>query len=255
MNQPSLPSTESALDQAQALAFSWVKGDSTGHDEFHLERVKQMALRLGKANSADLVVVEWAALFHDALDAKLIENSAPRLQAICNLMQTAGLSSSQQDLIIQIIRGQGFAESLPQERGEGEPSQGAYPHQGGKPANDSVLSSLPIEFRVVQDADRLDAMGAIGIARCFAYGGRKGQVLHDPQLKPRMFLNKENYRHGHQSSLNHFHEKLLLLKDLMHTNQAKSIAETRHIRMLTYLDDFDREWALGELDSLKVAKE
>jgi uncharacterized protein len=234
--------TEVALVQAQTLAFSWVAGDATGHDEFHIQRVRQMARHLGSVNRADLVVVDWAALFHDALDAKLVEDSEPRLQAIGDLMQTAGLSDAQQALVFRIMKGQGFAESLPREKGEFKVEVTA------SQANSLSQPTLPIEFQVVRDADRLDAMGAIGIARCFAYGGRKGQVLHDPALSPRQDMTQEKYRKGRQSSLNHFFEKLLLLKDLMHTPKAKALAQERHMRLLNFLNDFQGEWKQAEID-------
>lgn len=214
--------------EAEELAFGWVAQDVTGHDRFHLERVRSMAIRLAKSVGADLTIVEWAALFHDALDSKLVDATGDRKNQINALMSKHGLSPFQIHSIWEIIEGQSFSKSLP------SPANSNTQLETGRPS---------LEFQAVQDADRLDAIGAIGMARCFAYGAKHEQPIHHPEWKPRGQLSIQEYRQGKQSSLNHFYEKLLLLRDRMHTPMARLIAEKRQARMESFLKDFLLEWA------------
>lgn len=168
---------------------------------------------------ADLFIVEMAALLHDIADWKFHGgdvNAGP--QAAQQWMQSLQMPDDKCAAIVAIIAGVSFK---------------------GANVSEAVLS---LEGQVVQDADRLDAIGAIGIARCFAYGGHKGSLLHDPDLKPVMHESAKAYVSSRGTSLNHFYEKLLLLKDRMHTKTARNIAEQRHAFMQAYLKEFLAEW-------------
>ncbi len=207
---------------AETFAFALVEGDSSGHDRFHLDRVRRMALHLAEAVGANALIVEVAALLHDATDAKLMGDPGEAMSRLRQILATMPLEGDEAHQILQIVTGQSFSASL----------SGAIAGDG----------PTPLAFQVVQDADRLDAIGAIGIARCFAYGGRKGQPMHNPDLMPREGLTLSQYREGKQSSLNHFYEKLFKLKDKLHTPAARAIAENRHAVMAAFVTEFLAEW-------------
>lgn len=194
-------------------------GMEGSHDFEHIDRVRRMALFLAEKEGGDLFIVEMAALLHDLEDWKYsgdaTENGITR-----DWLKSLGLSD---ELIIKIT----LAIHEVSFKGAGVPT----------PCSSS-------ESRVVQDADRLDAMGAIGIARAFAYGGSKGRPLYDPQETPEFHATFEAYRANRGSTLNHFHEKLLLLKDRMNTTTAREVAEERHRFMLEFIKKFNQERAL-----------
>ncbi len=195
-----------------------LSGDGTGHDWWHVYRVWKMAQRIGQAEKADLLVVELAALLHDIADWKLHDGDSmlgPKIAK--DWLDSLGLAPSISEHVCQIIAGISF--------------KGAKVEQ----------SLLSLEGKVVQDADRLDAMGAIGIARAFAYGGAKGQAIHDPTIKPTKHRTAEAYLKG-GTTINHFYEKLLLLKDRMNTATGRTMAEARHRFMEDYLRRFYEEW-------------
>lgn len=204
---------------ADALAFARIvfEGDSSGHDYAHTLRVLRMATRLAEAEGADATIVQLAAALHDVDDRKLSPQTHEDLGRTRAFMAGAGLDSKTADLVCQIISEVSFKGS------------------------DSVMPST-LEGRCVQDADRLDALGAIGVARTFAYGGAHGRPLHDPADPPRLGMDDEQYRQRTSSSLNHFHEKLFLLKDLMGTETGKAIAERRDAFMCEFVDEFLAEW-------------
>ncbi|MHC0035717.1 HD domain-containing protein [Pseudoneobacillus sp. C159] len=192
--------------------------DSTGHDWFHVDRVRKNALYIAsKEHEGDLFIIEMAALLHDIPDEKLnetIESGQKRLQDFLNKIE---LESESNLKILEVIHSISF--------------------RGGEKKN------LPSwEAKIVQDADRLDAIGAIGITRAFAYGGKKGNPIYNPSFKIREKMTVEEYRHGKSSSIHHFYEKLLLLKDLLNTETAKLIAEDRHRYMEQFLTQFYQEW-------------
>jgi uncharacterized protein len=193
--------------------------DGTGHDWWHVFRVWRMAQRIGQAEQADLLVVELAALLHDIADWKLHEGDSqvgPRMAK--DWLDSLDVDSGVSDQVCRIIADISF--------------KGAGVEQ----------PELSLEGQVVQDADRLDAMGAIGIARAFAYGGAKGRLLYDPAVVPVEHRTAEAYLKSTGTTINHFHEKLLLLKDRMNTATGKAIAEQRHEFMESYLRRFMEEW-------------
>jgi uncharacterized protein len=194
------------------------KNDSSGHDWWHIHRVVNLAMLIGKADGADLHLVETAALLHDLDDWKLSESNHENLPNARKLLAENGASKEFIEKVVTIINEVSF-------KGAGVET---------KPSS--------IEAMVVQDADRLDAIGAIGIARTFAYGGYKNQPLHNPDLKPRLHKDFEAYKKTRTSTINHFYEKLLLLKDRLNTKTAKQLAAQRHQFMEQFLDQFYAEW-------------
>jgi len=191
--------------------------DSSGHDWWHIERVRKAALQIGKKENANLFVVEMAALLHDVADEKLNKSEEEGLMKVRNWLSSLQITDSEQEEIIEIISTMSF--------------------KGG---NRPLMKT--IEGQVVQDADRLDAIGAIGIARTFAYAGAHGDLIYDPELPFRESMTKEEYRNGKSTAVNHFYEKLLKLKDTLNTNAAKKAAQERHDFMTGFLDQFYKEW-------------
>ena len=194
-------------------------GEGSGHDWWHAYRVWKMAQHIGKEEGANMLIVELAALLHDIADWKFHDGDdtvGPRVAG--EMLQKHDVSADTINHIKQII------------------AEGSF-----KGAKVKTKPSTP-EGEVVQDADRLDAIGAIGIARTFAYGGHKGRLMYDPSIKPVMHTSKEEYATDIGTTINHFYEKLLFLKDLMNTKSAKAIAEERHKFMKEYLDRFHKEW-------------
>jgi len=192
-----------------------------GHDWFHIERVWRNAQLIAKTEKADMLVVELGALLHDIADAKFNDGD----ETIGPKKARRFLESQQVDEAIithveNIIKFISFKSSLGT-KGEKFRSK---------------------ELDVVQDADRLDAIGAIGIARAFNYGGFKNRVLYDPAIPPNLEMDKETYKKSKAPTINHFYEKLLLLKDKMNTKTGKQLAQKRHDFMKLYLNQFFDEW-------------
>ena len=198
---------------------SELTGEGTGHDWWHVYRVWKNAIQIAKREEVDLFVVELAALLHDIADWKFNdgnEDIGPQLAR--EWLESLNVDETEIANVCQIIQDISF-------KGSGV-----------------VTNMKTPEGKIVQDADRLDAMGAIGIGRAFAYGGSKGREMYNPDLKPEKHNSFEQYKKSQGSSINHFYEKLLLLKELMNTDTAKKIAEKRHAVMLNYLNDFFQEW-------------
>lgn len=194
-------------------------GAESGHDWWHIQRVWNNALQIIKTESADRLIVELSALLHDIADSKFHDGD----EEIGPKKARDFLSSQKlpEDLILhvqQIIRNMSFKASL------------------GK------VEFHSNELGIVQDADRLDAIGAIGIARAFTYGGFKNRELYNPEIPPAINMSKEEYKSSAAPTINHFYEKLLLLKDKMNTETGKKIAAERHLFMEKYLEQFYREW-------------
>ena len=194
-------------------------GAEGGHDWFHIERVWKNAKLIASGEECDLEVVELAALLHDIADSKFHggdEEIGPRKAR--EYLATAGIESQKVHHIVTIIENVSF--------------------KGGHNAR----NHSSIELDIVQDADRLDAIGAIGIARTFNYGGFKNRAIYDPAIAPNLNMTKEEYKKSTAPTINHFYEKLLLLRDLMNTASGKRIAEQRHQYMEGFLDQFYNEW-------------
>ena len=189
-----------------------------GHDWHHIKRVWINAQKIAENEDVDMEVVELAALLHDIADPKFHngnEDIGP--QTARNYLESTSLNEEKRDHVINIIKHMSFKNSL----------------------DEKTFGS--IEMDVVQDADRLDAIGAIGIARAFNYGGFKNRIIFDSSIFPKINLTKEEYKNTSAPSINHFYEKLLLLKDKMNTTTGRKIAEKRHQFMLSFLEQFYEE--------------
>ena len=197
-----------------------LKDAEAGHDWFHTLRVYNNARLIAKSESVDLYIVALGALLHDIADSKFHNGDdtvGPRVAR--KFLLQHNVDSFVINSVIDIINNISFNKSL---------------ETNNKPNS--------IELDVVQDADRLDAIGAIGIARCFNYGGFKNRKLFDPSIKPNLKMSKKEYKNSKAPTINHFYEKLLLLSDKMNTKTGKKIAKERHQFMTEYLDQFHAEW-------------
>lgn len=196
-----------------------LKGAEAGHDWFHIERVWKLSLYLQEKEGGDLQIIQLAALLHDIADPKFHNGDETLASKIVREFLTQQQADPQViDKVIFIIENMSF-----------------------KNRNDAP-KELPLELKIVQDADRLDAIGAIGIARTFNFGGYKNNLMYDPDIQPKLNQTKEEYKKSNGTTINHFYEKLLLLKDLINTQTAAHIAEERHQLMLNFLDEFYKEW-------------
>jgi len=194
-------------------------GDASGHDPWHVQRVRRAALHIGRGEGADLYVVELAALLHDIADSKFHdgdEEIGPR--RAMEWLASLGVEPVVVEQVGAIVRDLSF-------RGAGVEQR-----------------ELTLEGQAVQDADRLDAIGAIGVGRAFAYGGHKGRPLYDPAIPPEAHATAERYKSNRSPTLNHFHEKLLLLKDRLNTPTARALAERRHQFLEEFVERFLEEW-------------
>lgn len=206
------------IQKTERFIESQFRSEGSGHDWFHVDRVRKMALRIGAEEGCDLFVVEMAALLHDLDDWKLNEAESQAESKTKKWLESIGLESEVALHILKITEEVSF-------KGAGI---------------DTPVQS--VEAAVVQDADRLDAIGAIGIARTFTYGGHKSRLIYDPSISPVMHDDFQEYKNNTAPTINHFYEKLLLLKDRMNTQTAKVIAEQRHQFMNDYLSQFYEEW-------------
>lgn len=193
------------------------QNDFSGHDFFHSMRVYRTAINIAEAEHADLEVVALAALLHDVDDRKLSPATAEKKENATRFMHSQNVPESEIRQVCQIIDEVSFK------------------------GMDSVRPSTP-EGKCVQDADRLDALGAIGIARTFAYGGSHNRAIYDPELPSRTSMNQAQYYSSKSTSLNHFYEKLFLLEDMMNTETGKAIARKRTQYMQEFVEEFLREW-------------
>ncbi|MGG4483461.1 HD domain-containing protein [Paenibacillus illinoisensis] len=211
----------SAGEAILGAARAFVQGDAgkhtDGHDWPHIERVTALAVELAHRMGADPFVCELAALLHDVSDEKLNESLEAGMNKLNDWLDQQQLEPGTREAVVNIISTISYAG-------------------GQRPA----VSSL--EAQVVQDADRLDALGAIGIARTFAFAGARGREMYDPSLPPREQMTREEYRNGRSTTINHFYEKLFKLKDLMNTSYGKELAEQRHAFMVEFVEQFKREW-------------
>jgi uncharacterized protein len=208
---------DTILAEAEAFARDVLTGESSGHDWWHIARVRALARTIAAMEDADTFVCELAALLHDIADPKIAGDWESGLARIRDWLEAHDVPAAEREHVLDIIASISFAG-------------------GSKPAPKTL------EGRVVQDADRLDAIGAMGIARAFAYGGAHGRILYDPTVAPRETMTAEEYRSHLTPTINHFYEKLLLLKDRMNTDFARRLAEQRHRVMQAFLDEFYAEW-------------
>ena len=193
--------------------------EGTGHDWWHIDRVRNNVKIICKSEKADWFVVALAVLLHDVGDRKVINKENDDYSIAENFLKRQKVESDVIEQVMFVIKNMSFSNSL-----------------GKKKVKNSI------EFQVVQDADRLDALGAIGIARAFAYGGSKARAIYDPTEKARKINSTANYHKPSNSTLHHFYEKLFRLKNLMNTKTARRIADKRHKYMQKYVTQFLSEW-------------
>ncbi len=209
------------VEETIAFVKETLKGAEGGHDWFHIQRVFKNTLLIAKDEQVNILVVSLGALLHDIADAKFHggdESIGPKLAT--EFLTSLKVDPQVIDHVVKIIENISYKSSL-------------------EPGKDKFTS---LELAVVQDADRLDAIGAIGIARAFNYGGFKNRELYNPDIAPNLKMSKEEYKKSTAPTINHFYEKLLLLKDKMNTESGKKIAAQRHQVMLDYLEQFFIEW-------------
>lgn len=212
-------SNKDIINQTVQFVKESLQGAESGHDWWHIKRVWNNAKLILKSEDVDPFIVEMAALLHDIADSKFHngdEEIGPNKAG--EYLKSIGVEENQIIHIQEIIRNMSYKASL------------------------GTLNFTSREMEVVQDADRLDAIGAIGIARAFTYGGFKNRELYNPAIPPDLTMTKEEYKNSNAPTINHFYEKLLLLKDKMNTQTGLRIAEERHQFMQNYLEQFYNEW-------------
>lgn len=209
----------SIIKETENFVRKELSGAEGGHDWWHILRVWKLSVRIARTENVDLFVLELGALLHDIADSKFHdgdETLGP--QKACSFLESLDVDESVIDHVVKITANISFS------------------------AGKEKQSFRSKELDVIQDADRLDAMGAIGIARAFNYGGFKNREMYNPEIKPRLNMTKEEYKLNNAPTINHFYEKLLLLKDKMNTDTGKKMAFQRHEFLEKYLDQFYQEW-------------
>ena len=196
-----------------------LEGAEAGHDWFHIERVWKLSKKISEKEGGNLEIIELSALLHDIADPKFHNGDETLATKISSeFLKSIKVEENIINQVLYIIENISFKN---REESHQNPS---------------------LELQIVQDADRLDAIGAIGIARTFNFGGFKNNLMYHPEIQPKLNMTKEDYKKSNGTTINHFYEKLLLLKDLMNTETAKKIASERHDFMLKFLDEFYKEW-------------
>ncbi|MFD1991383.1 HD domain-containing protein [Paenibacillus nicotianae] len=208
---------EQVIQDTAEFVKSVLSTDTSGHDWWHIYRVVQMTERITAIEGANRFVTVMAALLHDVADEKLNPSKEIGMRKVTDWLDTQPIDVSDIEHIVEIIA--------------------TMSYNGG---NNPPVRTL--EGQIVQDADRLDAIGAISIARVFVYSGHTGRPIHDPEIPVRTSMTPEQYRNEKSTAINHFHEKLLKLKDMINTPSARVIAEERHQYMQEYVDRFYKEW-------------
>lgn len=210
---------EQIINQLKDLLKQEFAHESTGHDWFHIERVWKNAKTIAKTEGGDTFIIELGALLHDIADHKFVENSdTVGAERTTEILSKLNVSQEIIEQVKHIVLNCSF--------------------KGGIGANKMKSK----EGFIVQDADRLDAIGAIGIARTFAYGGKSGNLIYHPDIAPTKFKNEAEYRNKRTHTINHFYEKLLKLKEGMNTKTGKNLANQRHKYMEDFLNEFYAEW-------------
>jgi uncharacterized protein len=207
------------IDKTVEFVKKQLEGAEAGHDWFHIERVWKLSKKIAATENCNGEVVELSALLHDIADPKF-HNGDETLALKISRELLEGFSVDEETIaqVLFVIQNISFKN------------------------RNEAPKDLPIELKIVQDADRIDAIGAIGIARTFNFGGFKNNLMYHPDISPKLNMSKEEYKKTNGTTINHFYEKLLLLKDLMNTQEGKKIAEQRHQFMLNFLDQFYNEW-------------
>jgi uncharacterized protein len=196
-----------------------LEGAEAGHDWFHIERVWKLSQKITEGENCNNEVVELGALLHDIADPKFHNGDETiALKVSREFLENEDVSENTIEQVLFIIKNISFKNRA------------------------EAPKDLPLELKIVQDADRLDAIGAIGIARTFNFGGFKNNLMYHPDIEPKLNMSKEEYKKSDGTTINHFYEKLLLLKDLMNTDKGKELAQERHDVMLKFLDQFYKEW-------------
>lgn len=211
---------EKLIQKTRTYVETSLSGAEDGHGFLHAEHVERVAVAIAeKEGGVDMTIVRCGALLHDIADSKFHdgdEEIGP--QTSYSFLKSVGAPENVCEHVANIVRYISFKGSLDRQKW------------------------MSPELAVVQDADRLTGMGAIGIARTFNYGGNKGRAIYDPAVKPNLNMSKEEYKNSTGHTINHFYEKLLLLKDLMNTPTGREMATIRHNRMKTFLKEFYEEW-------------
>ena len=211
--------SQNLIQNTIAFVKEKLEGAEAGHDWFHIERVWKISKKIADSETCNLQVVELAALLHDIADPKFHDGDETLALKISNVfLQNQNVSADIIEQVLFIIKNISFKN------------------------REEAPEILPIELQIVQDADRIDAIGAIGIARTFNFGGFKNNLMYHPDIQPALNMTKEDYKKSKGTTINHFYEKLLLLKDMMNTGTGKKLAEERHDFMVEFLDQFSREW-------------
>jgi uncharacterized protein len=217
MSMRDLSSRAEIIHQAEQFVRNELSHDSSGHDWWHIERVRRTAVSIALQEDADPFVCELAALLHDIADEKIAGSEEAGLRKVREWLAIQQVDSADSEHILEIIATMSF--------------------KGGK-----GIPMRTLEGEVVQDADRLDALGAVGIGRTFAYSGAKGQLMYDPSIPARVSMTQEQYRNEKSTAINHFPEKLFKLKERMNTDYARQLAEERHRFMEEFVTRFMEEW-------------
>ncbi|WP_018675853.1 HD domain-containing protein [Riemerella columbina] len=220
-----MPYTNTLIDDTITFVKQQLQDAEAGHDWSHIQRVYHMADALAIKEHANREIVALSALLHDIADPKFHngdESLAPKI--IKEFLNAHKVTHNIIDEVLYVVTHLSFKN-----------------HQAF-PNNPSI------ELQVVQDADRLDAIGAIGVARAFNFGGFKNNLMYHPDIKPQTHFDKDTYKKSQGTTINHFYEKLLLLKDKMNTTAGKAMAERRHQFMLTFLDEFYQDWYTKDAD-------
>jgi len=218
------------IEKTEYFVKETISKDGTGHDWWHVHRVRNLAKRIARHEDTDIFIVELAALLHDIGDYKFFEGDEEAGGVkIRGWLSSLKISPTLINRIVDITSKISFMYTLP-DKGKGR----------GK--KNSVIPMLSKELMAVTDADRLDAMGAIGIARAFTYGGFFNRPIYDPAIKPNKSITKEEYKTTEAPSINHFYEKLLKLKNMMYTSLGRKMAKRRYRFLKLFLKQFFKEW-------------
>ena len=205
------------LERTKRHVIKKMSGEGTGHDWFHVERVLKLSIKIAKSEKdVDLFILQLVALLHDIADWKFYEDTQNSIEK--EWLRKVKVPEEVIDEICEGIRSISFKDGA------------------------NSIKPKTIEAKIVQDADRLDALGAIGVGRAFAYGGFRSREMYNPEIQPKTFLSEDEYKKHVGTTVNHFYEKLFLIRKLMHTKTAKNIAKYREKFMKEFLQEFYAEW-------------